>query len=246
MLTHDSISPLAHGLRILSAGAMAELVRELGDVYERQKQVKVSAEFTRSPLVSDRIRAGESFDVVITTQSRIEELAAARKVMPETAAAMAKSGIGVAVRAGCAKPDISTVEAFILALRRSNSVACADPMFGTASGVYMARLFDQLGLAAELKPKMHLVSSMGGRPIVVCEAVANGQAELGIQQIAEIVSVPGVDLVGPVPAEIQHMTVFGAAVASIARDQKLARQFVAFLRSEMAQPVICAHGMEPF
>ena len=226
---------------------MAELVRELGDVYERQKPVKVSAEFTRSPLVSDRIRAGESFDVVITTQSRIEELAAAGKAVPKTAASIAKSGIGVAVRAGCAKPDISTVEAFILALRRSNSVACADPMFGTASGLYMARLFDQLGLAAELKPKMHLVSSMGGRrPIVVCEAVANGQAELGIQQIAEIVSVPGVDLVGPLPAEIQHVTVFGAAVALIARDQKLARQFVAFLRSEMAQPVISAHGMEPF
>jgi molybdate transport system substrate-binding protein len=225
---------------------MAEIIRELGRIYKEKAGLKVSAEFTRSPLVRDRVLADESFDVVITTQSHIDELVSAGKVAPDTGTAVARSQIGVAVGVGCHKPDISTVDAFIRALREANSIACADPAFGTPSGLYLERLFDRLGLAAELKPKIRFAGTTGGKPIMVCEAVANGQAELGIQQIAEIISVSGVDLVGPLPAELQHTTVFGVAVASIARNQTVARQFVVFLTSEAAKPIICAHGMQPF
>ncbi len=232
-------------VRILSAGAMREIVCGLGEAYERRTRVKISGEFTRSPLVRDRIAAGESFDVVVTTQSRLEELAAAGKVVPGTIAALARSGIGVAVQAGRHKPDISTVDAFIKTLRETRSIACADPAFGTASGLYLARLFDRLGLTAELRPKLQLVGTTGGRLIVVCEAVAKGVAELGIQQIAEIVAVPGVDLVGPLPPEIQHTTIFGAAVAATAQHGDLARDFVAFLTSDAAKPGVRVHGMEP-
>lgn len=242
MPTASGAAPM---LRMLSAGAMREIVCEFGEAYERKTHVKLSGEFTRSPLVRDRIAAGESFDVVVTTQSRLEELAAAGKVAPDTVAAVAHSGIGVAVQAGRPKPDISTVDAFIRALRRARSIACADPAFGTASGLYLARLFDRLRLTAELTPKLRLVGTTGGKPIVVCASVATGEAELGIQQIAEIVAVPGVDLVGPLPPEIQHTTVFGAAVAATAQHGDLARGFVAYLASDAAKPGIRGHGMQP-
>ncbi len=232
-------------VRILSAGAMREIVCELGEAYERETQAKISGEFTRSPLVRDRIAAGERFDVVVTTQSRLEELAAAEKLAPDTVAAVARSGIGVAVRAGQRKPDISSVDAFIQTLRAARSIACADPAFGTASGLYLARLFDRLQLTDELKPKLQLIGTTGGKPVVVCAAVADGTAELGLQQIAEIVAVPGIDLVGPLPGDIQHTTTFGAAVATAAENGALARGFVGFLTSVAAGPVIRSYGMEP-
>ncbi len=232
-------------LRVLSAGAMREIVLELGEVYRRGTGIKVSSEFTRSPLVRDRVRAGEAFDIAVTTQSRIEELAKGNKVVPDSVAVLALSGIGVAVKAGCEKPDIGTTEAFVAALRRAESIACADPKFGTASGLYLVELFDRLGLTAELKPKLHLVGAVDGKPLVVCAAVANGKAELGIQQIAEIVVVPGVDVVGPLPAEIQHTTAFAVAVTSVASHPALARDFITFFTAKAAKTVIAAHGMEP-
>lgn len=232
-------------LKVLSAGAMREIILELGKAYERDTGTRLAGEFTRSPLVRDRVRAGEAVDIVVTTQSRIDELARERKVIADSAAALARSGIGVAVRAGRPKPDIGSVEAFVTALHAARSIACADPAFGTASGLYLAGLFDRLGLNMELKPKLLLVGAEGGKPVVVCQPVAEGKAELGIQQIAEIVPVPGVDLVGPLPPEIQHTTVFAVAVASVVRNAELARDFVTFLRSATAKSVVASHGMEP-
>jgi molybdate transport system substrate-binding protein len=232
-------------IRVLSAGAMGEIVDALAEAYTLTTGIKVSAEFSRSPLVRDRIRAGEPFDIAITTQSRIEELARAGKVIAETAATVARSLIGVAVRSGEPKPDIGSVESFVSALRAARSIACADPAFGTASGLYLKDLFGRLGLTAELQPKLCLVGASGGEPLVVCAAVADGRAGLGIQQIAEIVPVPGVDLVGPIPREIQHATAFSVAVVSAAPNPHAARAFVSSFVSPAARVIIRAHGMEP-
>jgi molybdate transport system substrate-binding protein len=232
-------------LRILSSGAMREIVLGAGELYERRTGTQLLCEFTRSPLVRDRVRGGEAVDVAVTTHPRIEELARDGKVVPGSTAVLARSGIGVAVRAGQSKPDISSVAAFVATMRAAKSVACADPAFGTASGLYLVELFERLGLTAEMRRKAHLVAAQEGMPIVVCAAVADGTAELGIQQIAEIVAVPGVELAGPLPAAIQHTTVFGAGVVAAAPNPGLARAFVTFLSGDDARPVIAAHGMEP-
>jgi len=231
-------------IRVLSAAAMREIVVELGEKYA-PTGIKLVPEFTRSPLVRDRIGDREPFDIAVTTQARIGELAKANKVIAETVIALARSHIGVAVKSSQPKPDIGSVAAFKRALQTARSIACADPAFGTASGLYLADLFARLGLAAELKAKMRLVGAEGGEAVVVCAAVANGEAELGLQQIAEIVAVPGVDLVGPLPSEIQHPTVFTAAVPSAAPRPDLARDFIKFLASPEAKAVVSAHGMEP-
>src|SRR5262249_6872795 len=144
---------------------------------------------------------------------------------------VARSLIGVAVGAGRAKPDIGSVETFVRTLRDAQSIACADPAFATASGLYLVDLFARLGLTSELEPKLRLVGASGGAPVVVCAAVADGTAELGIQQIAEIVAVPGVDLVGPLPQAIQQVTEFAAAVVAAAPDPGLARELLRFAAS---------------
>jgi molybdate transport system substrate-binding protein len=235
----------AEEIRILSAGAMGEIVDALADAFGCATGLKISAEFSRSPLVRDRVRAGETFDLVITTQSRIEELARANRVIAETAATVAHSLIGIAVRAGAPKPDIGSLEAFAATLRAARSIAVADPAFGTASGLYLRDLFRRFGLEAELAPKLRLVGATGGEPVVVCAAVADGRAEVGIQQIAEIVPVPGVDLVGPIPREIQLTTAFAAAVVSTAPNEHRAREFLAYFTSPAASDIIRSHGMEP-
>jgi molybdate transport system substrate-binding protein len=234
----------ASAISVLCAGAMGEIVRELGDAFARVTGIKISADYTRSGLVKDRVRDGSAVDLAITTQAAIDELARGQFILPESAAVIARSGIGIAIRRGQPKPDIGSVEAFKRELRSAKSIAYADPATGSPSANYLVGLFDRLGLTAELKPKTRLVGASGGHAVVVCDIVARGEAEIGLQQIAEIVPVAGVDLVGPLPPEIQHMTVFSAAVASTARKPDLARRFLSFMRSDAAKSVIAANGME--
>jgi molybdate transport system substrate-binding protein len=232
-------------IKVLCAGAMGRIVRELSDAFERSTGIKIATEFTRSGLVRDRVRGDEAVDVAVTTQAAIEELAGQMQVLPDSAAAVARSGIGVAIQAGRRRPDIGSAEAFKRSLRRAQSIAYADPATGSPSGNYLVRLFDRLGMAAELQSKTRLIGAADGHAVVVCEAVARGEAEIGIQQIAEIIPVAGIELVGPLPPDLQHMTAFSAAVTSRAGNAETARQLVGFLTSEAARAVIVANGMEP-
>jgi molybdate transport system substrate-binding protein len=235
----------ANAVSVLSAGAMSEIVRELGGAFERATAIKVSVQFTRSGVVKDRVANAEAFDVAITTQAAIEQLAVGRHIVAGSAAVVARSGIGIAVRAGAPRPNVASVEAFKQVLRNARSIAYADPATGSPSANYLVGLLDRLGLTAELKSKTRLVGASGGHAVVVCDIIARGDAEIGIQQIAEIVPVAGVVLAGPLPPDIQHMTIFSAAVALRSRAPDLARQFVRYLVSDAVRPVIAAAGMEP-
>jgi molybdate transport system substrate-binding protein len=236
-------APAVPALAVLCAGACREILNELGAAYAARYRVPVRAEFATSAAIGARIGRGEIFDLVITTQAVIAELERANEVIAVTA--LARSRIGVAVAAGRPKPDIGSVAAFVAALRGARSIACADPALRTPSGLFLAGLFERLGLATELKPRLRLIGAVAGAPVVVCEAVARGEAELGLQQISEIVAVSGVDLVGPLPTEIQETTEFSVALAVRAPQPALARKFAAFLISATAKKVIAAHGMEP-
>jgi molybdate transport system substrate-binding protein len=235
--------PSSPGVAVLCAGACREILNELGAAYAARRRVPVRAEFATSAAIGARVGRGEIFDLVITTQAAIAELQRANEVFAGTA--LARSRVGVAVAAGRPKPDIGSVAAFVAALRAARSIACADPALRTPSGLFLAGLFERLGLAAELKPRLRLIGAVAGAPVVVCEAVARGEAELGLQQISEIVAVSGVDLVGPLPTEIQETTEFSVALAARAPQPVLARDFAAFLISATAKKVIAAHGMEP-
>jgi molybdate transport system substrate-binding protein len=235
----------AKQIEIACAGAVREFIVELAHAFTLTSGNEVSLRFDRSGVVKTKVLDGEIVDVVITTKAAIDELARRQKIAPESAAIVAHSRIGVAIRAGAAKPDIGSVASFRRTLLDAKSVACADPATGSPSGNHFIALLRRLGIAADIERKLRLIGAGKGSVVVVCEAVAKGDAEIGIQQVAEILPFPGIDLVGPLPAELQQVTVFSAAVGANSREPELARRFIGFIASAAAAPVITAHGMEP-
>ena len=232
-------------IEVACAGAVREFIDELVHAFTLTSGIEVSVKFDRSGVVKTRVLDGEIVDVAITTKAAVDELARQQKIAPGSATIIAHSRIGVAIRAGAAKPDIGSVASFRRMLLDAKSIACADPGTGSPSGNHFIALLRRLGIAVEIERKLRLIGGGAGSVVVVCEAIAKGDAEIGIQQIAEILPVPGVDLVGPLPAELQQVTAFSAAVAANAREPELARRFIGFLASAAAAPVITAHGMEP-
>jgi molybdate transport system substrate-binding protein len=231
-------------LDVLSAGAMRPILEELFGMFERQTGTPAAVRFSTSGAVKDRILNGEATDVVVSTQAAIAELARHQKILTDTAIAVARSAIGVAVRSGAAKPAIDSVESFKQALRDAQSIALADPATGSPSANHVMPLFERLGLMAELGSKIKLVGH-AGHVVSVGKIVADGMAEIGIQQVAELLEVPGVDLVGELPAPLQHITVFAAAVAATAANAGAARNLVDFIAAPTAAAIISAKGMSP-
>jgi molybdate transport system substrate-binding protein len=223
---------------------MHPIIDELRGALERIAGRRVAVQFANSGGVKTRVLAGEPADVVITTAAAMDVLRHHDKIVPETATAVARSSIGVAVRVGAPRPDIGSVESFKRTLREAGSIALADPATGSPSGNHLVAVFEQLGMTAELQEKVKRVGGGAGGVVVVGDAVASGEAEIGLQQIAEILGVPGLHLVGEIPSELQHVTVFSAAVAATAVDVPSARRLVAFLASPQAATVITAKGMQ--
>ena len=232
------ISAQAADIKVLSGNGARAAVSELGSQFERASGHKVTIQFEVNPEVKRKIEAGESFDVAILNPPVLDDLIKQGKIAPDTRAAIGRSGIGVAVREGEAKPDISSVAAFKRTLLNARSVAY--PGEG-ASGRYFVGLVDRLGIAAEMKPKM--------RPLPAAynvEAVARGEVELVVVVASRISGVPGVHLVGRIPQELQTWIGFTGGVASGAREPEAARELLKFFTAPAAASVLKAAGVEPF
>jgi molybdate transport system substrate-binding protein len=212
----------AADIRVISGGAFKQVLNALA---EHLQLIESGA---------------EQFDVAVLTPEAIEGLAKDGKVVTGSRADLAKTGIGVVVKQGALLPDISSVEAFKRTLLAAKSVAYIDPAAGGSSGIYVGKLLERLGIAKEVNAKAKLIH--GG---AVASHVVDGEAEIGIHQISEILAVKGAVLVGPLPAEIQNFTVYAAGVGTAARDGALADALVKFLSGPHAVPIIKAKGMEP-
>src|ERR1700685_4405695 len=189
-----------------------------------------------------RIAKEEAADVVIVSRSQLEKLAGNGKVVQGSAVDIAGIALGVAIRKGAPKPDISNVEAFKRALLSADTIGYRDPITGSTSGIYTAGMLERLGIAQELKGKLRLDRSEGDVPENVFLGVARGEVEMQIGQITEIVISPGVDLAGPLPAEIQNTTVMSAAVATTSKAPDAASAFIGFISSPSALAVLKASG----
>lgn len=230
----------AADVTVISGGAFKQVLTPLAAQYEKESGNKVTVTYRTVGQHLKLIRdGGETFDVAVLTPEAIEGLAKEGKIVPGSRADLARTGVGVVVKAGAPLPDIATVEAFKRALLAAKSVAYIDPKAGGSSGIYVAKLLEQLGIAKEVNAKAVLVQ--GGE---VASHIADGEAELGIHQISEILPVPGVTLVGPLPAAIQNFTVYSAGVATAAKDAEAARGLVKFLSGPHAMPIIKSKGME--
>jgi molybdate transport system substrate-binding protein len=234
-----ALSAAAADLKVLSAGAFKPVLVALQPVFEQQTGHRLVVENDTAGALQKRVVAGEAFDVVFSSPASLQAMAQAGRLANEPALPLARVAIGVAVRKGAALPDISSVDAFRKLLLESRSVAYIDPAAGGSSGIYLDRLFERWGIAPQVRAKAVLVP--GG---LVATRVVNGQAEVAIHQISEILAVPDAVLVGPLPAEIQNYTVYAGAVSAVSPNGAAARELIALLRSARAVEILKTKGME--
>jgi len=228
-------------MKVISGGAFKQVLNDLLAQYEKESGNKAAVTYRTVGQHLKLIGSGEeTFDVAVLTPEAIDNLAKAGKVVPGSRADLAKTGVGVVVKAGTPLPDISSVDAFKRTLLAAKSVAYIDPAAGGSSGIYVGKLLERLGIAKEVNAKAVLVQ--GGE---VATHVVDGEAEIGIHQISEILAVKGAVLVGPLPPAIQNFTVYSAGVGAGAQNAAAASALVKFLSGPHAVSIIKSKGMEP-
>jgi molybdate transport system substrate-binding protein len=192
---------------------------------------------TTTNAIPVRLERGEPVDVLILVGYALDDLIKKGKATADSKVELVRSPIGIAVKAGAPKPDISSVDALTRSLKAAKTVAYSD----SASGVYVStELFARLGIADEMKGKARMIPATP-----VGEIVAHGDAEIGFQQISELKPVEGIDIVGPLPAEVQKITVFSAGVSTTSKEPDAAKALIKFLGSAQAAPVLVKSGLEP-
>jgi molybdate transport system substrate-binding protein len=229
-------------VKVMISGGLTAAFEQLVPQFERATGNKVVTVHgpsmgTTVNAIPVRLARGEPADVLIMVGYALGDLIKDGKVDAASRIDVARSAIGMVVKAGAPKPDISTVEAFRRTLLAAKSVAYSD----SASGVYVGtEMYEKLGILDQMKPRSRAIPADP-----VAGVVARGDAELGFQQISELLPVPGVDLVGPLPPEVQKITTFSAGVVTGAKEPEAGRALIAFLASAAAAPVIAKTGLDP-
>jgi molybdate transport system substrate-binding protein len=220
--------------------ALKGVLAQLAPEFKRISGRALALSFGPGGVAVARLRTGAVHDVVVATPAGLETLAAEDYVLPDSITRVARSRIGVAVRAGTPHPPVGTAEEFRQALLAARAVAYTDPATGASSGVHFAKLLERMGIAGEVNVKARLGS---GGP--VAEFLARGEADLAVQQICEHMLVPGVEVVGPVPPEFQSVTTLAAAVHRRAAAPEAARSLIGLMASPPVQAGLPAHGLDP-
>jgi molybdate transport system substrate-binding protein len=236
-LASSVVAGQAADIKILSTRAVMTILEKVGPEFERTTGHKlvVSSDIALNHV--RRVMAGEPFDLLVASPSQMDDLIRNGRIVPETRTNLVRSGIGVEVKAGAPKPDIGTMDAFRKALLDAKSVGYLKE---GQSGVYLHSLFERIGIADALTPK-----AVRPDTDVVSELVAKGEIELGLVVITQILTTPGVELVGPIPPEVQSYINFVAGIGTRANAPDAARALLDFLKSPAVLPVIKAQGMEP-
>lgn len=224
-------------IRMMSSMATREVLSELMARYGQDCGQKVVLESAGGVDVARRVQAGEAVDVVVLASAAIDKLMADGKLQSGSRVDIARSGIGIAVRAGAARPQIGSGDAVKAAVLAARTLG-----YSTGpSGDYLARLFVRWGIADQVADR--IVQAPPG--IAVASLVARGEVELGFQQLSELMHVPGIEILGALPDEIQYMTVFCGGVSAGSTQPAPARALLAFLSASAAAVTKRAHGMEP-
>jgi molybdate transport system substrate-binding protein len=224
-------------IKVLSTQATEEAYKELAPQFEKASGHKVTTIFTGTLGVMKRLSDGESYDLLIMSRQSIDELAQAGKVVAGSRTDIAKSGVGVAVGKGKPKPDISTVDALKKSLLAAKSIG-----YSTGpSGIYVVSMFQKMGIADEIKSKLKQTPT----GVFVGSIIASGEAEIGFQQVSELSFFPGVDYVGPIPAEVQLITVFSAGIPAGTKQADAAKALVSFVTAPAAAAVFKKHALDP-
>ncbi len=228
-------------LKVLCANGMQPVMEDLGPKFERETGHKLAITFATGGATVKRAQDDEAADVVIAIRQGVEGLVKEAKAAADTVTALASTGISIAVRKGASKPDISSPEALKRTLLAAKSVTYLNPADGGASGIHFAKMLDRLGIASEMKSK----TVFAPKAAAVGSLVANGEAEIGVLQFQLLYSVSGIEIIGPLPGDLQNTTVFSAAIMTNSKNAEASKALINFLRTPEAAAVIKAKGMEP-
>jgi molybdate transport system substrate-binding protein len=220
---------------------MKPIIDELVGRFEKASGHRLIIDHSGAAPVKNRIAGGEFADVVMHSRFALEDLEKAGRLEPGTIRDIAHSSVGVAVRAGAAKPPMATLDAFKTALLAAPSLATPDPAGGSLGGVYFTALATRLGIADAIRTKLVVT----GPPTATAELVAKGGAALGIDQLTQFAQVPGLTLVEPVPPELATGIAMSAAITAAAKQPEAGLAWIAFLASPAADAAKRAHGMQP-
>lgn len=230
-------------IKVLSTTAMQKALEPLAAEFERRSGCRVSLHFAPSGRMAGRVADGEQTDVAIVTAAGIDALIEQGRILQGSRVDIARSVIGMAVQRDAPVPDISTVAAFKRTLLGAKAVAMSHPTGGAQSGAHLAQVFERLGIADAMRVKS--IYGPGGPAGLVGNYLLRHEAEMGLQQLPEIMAVPGIEVVGPIPDEVQLVTVFSAGVSTAAKNPNAAREWIRCLSAPTASHIIRASGMQP-
>ena len=240
LLAHTGFASAAE-IKVFSTIGVQSALEELAPQFEKASGHKLNITWATAAILVKRVQGGESADLMVLTKQGLDALTKDNKASTGPDAAFASSGIAMVVKKGAPKPDISTPESFKQTLLNAKAIAYSDPAHGGASGVYLAKLLERMGIAEQMKPKTRHPPPSGNTALLVL----NGEADLAIQQEPEVISVAGVDLVGPLPAELNNITIYAAGVGAGTQQAEAANALIKFLHTPEAQAVVKAKGLKP-
>jgi molybdate transport system substrate-binding protein len=226
----------ATSIDVLSTLALRGVLVEIADEFRLLTGLSFAATYKSTNMALNLIAQGATADMTIITREAIDRLVKDGIVADGSTADLAQSGVGIAVRAGAPKPDIGTVAALRRTLLATKSIAFS--RLG-ASGIHFAQVIERLGIADEVRRKAHISDSYVG------EVTARGEAEMAVQQISELMPVAGIDIVGPLPDEVQKISVFAAGIFRAARNPGSAEKLIAYLAEPRLAPLLVRKGLEP-
>lgn len=242
LLPSLTVAPVvgAAEIKVMSTVAMTATLDELKPKFEAATGHKVTIVYSVIADLRKRIQEGETADVMILSRAALDDLQAQGKAMPGSIVNLASSYVAIGVRAGAAKPDIGSADALKRTLLAAKSIVYADPAKGGASGVYFAKVLDRLGITEQMKSKTILVPGAQA-----AEVVARGEAEMGVAQASEIVPIAGAQLVGPLPGDLNNVTVFAAGIGPASKAPAAAKALVEYVTGPVGAGVLKSKGLDP-
>jgi molybdate transport system substrate-binding protein len=229
-------------IKVLSSTAMKTSMDVLMPQFEQASGHKVSFSYGPSPRIAKQVADGDANDVAIVTNQAVDDLIKQGQIVPGTRADIAHSAMALAVQQGAPKPDISTPEKFKQTMLAAQSLGMSNPVGGGVSGGILIGIFEQLGIAEQMKPK--LTFGAGGPAGLIGFLLVRKEVEVGIQQMPELMAVPGIDIIGKLPFGMRTVSVFSAGLSTAASDAAAARALIAFLTTPQAKTAIRSMGME--
>ncbi len=228
-------------IKVFSTIGVQAALEELTPKFEKASGHKLAITWATAAVLVKRVQGGETADLMVLTKQSLDALVKENKATAGSDAVFASSGMAMVVKRGAPKPDISTAEAFKQTLLKAKTISYSNPEHGGASGVYLAKLLERMGIADQMKAKTHYPPPSGN----AANLVVSGEAELAVQQEPEVMAVSGVDMVGPLPADLNNITTYAAGPSADTKQADAANALIKFLHTPEAQAVFKARGLKP-